>query len=553
VRKYPLYAVERILDLKQLTDRSARLYEKKEAFKMITGKSESMSVTYGQFGDDLCALSNAFINLGFTGRRIALIGENSYSWVLSYFAVINSNITVVPLDKELTKEEILSLIKRSGAGAFLYSDTYRDEASYIRDNVPGIVTVSFTDAGGGNQTLPQLLNQGREILQGGGDKYSGIEIDRERACSILYTSGTTGVSKGVMLNHRSLASNVVAACQIILYSQEDTFLSVLPIHHSYENCGGIFSPIMRGCTIAFCPGVKQLSACFSEFKPTKMVLVPLYLETFYKRIWEGAKKHGKEGTLKFGIFLGNLLGAIGIDIRTKLFRDVYEPFGGRLRLIICGGAHLDQAIVKNFRSLGIKVLQGYGTTECSPIIAANRNEYNKDAAVGVVLPCNEVSFDENGQILVKGENVMLGYLDDEEATRESFADGWYKTGDLGSLDKDGFLYVTGRCKDMIVLKNGKNVSPEEIEELLLKSPLIAEAMVMEAPGEESLTAFVYADPEVSKGMGEEEIRHAVNREIEYINRKLVFYKRISGFTLRSEEFPKTSTKKIMRYKVRQES
>jgi long-chain acyl-CoA synthetase len=556
VRKYPLYAVERILDLKQLTDRSVRLYEKKEAFKMMTGKSESISVTYGQFGEDLCALSNALISLGFAGRRIALIGENSYQWVLSYFAIVNSNITAVPLDKELTREEILSLIKRSGATVFIYSDTYKPEALCVVKEIPDIYTVSFGTQGNGKRTLQQLIELGREIVEKGENKYTDIEIDREKTCSILYTSGTTGISKGVMLTHKSLAANIVAACQTILYKPEDTMLSVLPIHHSYEDMGGIFSPILRGCTIAFCPSVKQLTACFAEFKPTIMVLVPLYLETFYKRIWDGAKKHGKERTLKIGIFLANLLGAMGIDIRNSLFREVYEPFGGRLKLIISGGAHLDPKLVKNFRSLGIKVLQGYGTTECSPIIAANRNECHKDASVGLVLPCCIVDFDEDGQILVRGENVMTGYLDDKEATEQSFRDGWYKTGDLGFMDKYGFLYVTGRCKDLIVLKNGKNISPEEIEELLQKSPLIAEAMVKESPGDEngsdSLMAIIYADPEISKGMSEEELRRAVKAEIDRMNQKLVFYKRIREFILRHEEFPKTSTKKIMRYKVRQE-
>lgn len=549
MRKYPLYAVERILDLKQLTDYSIRRYGKKEAFKMMAGRSASISVTYSQFGDELCALSNALFYLGFSNKRIALIGENSYQWVLSYFAVVNSNMTVVPLDKELDREEILSLIRRSGSDVLIYSDTYRNEVSYVAENVNDIIMISFGEAGSGSWTLKKLIEKGNEVIKNGEDRYSSIEIDREKACSILYTSGTTGTSKGVMLSHRSLASNVVAACQTILYKQEDTMLSVLPVHHSYEDNGGIFSPILRGCTIAFCPGVKQLSACLAEFKPTIMVLVPLYLETFYKRIWDGARKRGKEKALKAGILIGKALGAVGINVRDSLFRDVYEPFGGRLRLIICGGAHLDPKLVKDFGSLGIKVLQGYGTTECSPIIAANRNKFYRAAAVGQVLPCCKVSFDEEGQILVKGDNVMLGYLDDKEGTENSFKDGWYKTGDLGFMDKDGFLNVTGRCKDLIVLKNGKNVSPEEIEELLLKSTMISEVMVKGAPGDENLIAVVYPDPDASKGMDEETIRQSVKRDIDKINRELVYYKRIREFVLRSEEFPKTSTKKIIRYKV----
>jgi long-chain acyl-CoA synthetase len=396
-----------------------------------------------------------------------------------------------------------------------------------------------------------MILMGNEIISGGRDLYSGTEVDRERVCSILFTSGTTGASKGVMLTHKSLAADIVAACKNILYKEEDTLLSVLPIHHSYEDVGGIFSPILRGCTIAFCPSVKQLPACLSVFRPTIMVLVPLYLDTFHKRIWDTAKKQGKERKLKIGVKLGNLLAAAGIDIKEKLLHDVHAFFGGRLKLVVCGGAPLDAALVKQFRDLGIKVLQGYGTTECSPIIAANRNESHKDASVGPVLACCSVRIDDNGQILVKGENVMAGYLDDEEATAAVFDDGWYKTGDLGFLDNDGFLYVTGRCKDLIVLQNGKNILPEEIEELLCKSPLIAEAMVKEAPGD-IIMAIIYPDPEASKGMDNDALGKAVQDEIDKANQKLIYYKKIRKFELRDREFPKTSTKKIIRYKVAEE-
>lgn len=552
VRKYPLYETEHIRDLKELTDRSIRLYKKKDAFKILTDNSESRSVTYGQFGDDLYALGSALVKLGLSGTRVALIGENSYQWVLSYFAIVNTNTTVVPLDKELDKEEILFFIKRSGAGAFIFSDAYKREASYVSECIPELLTVSFTAKGGGKKTLDELLLSGKTMVSDGQDLYSATEIDRERVCSILFTSGTTGASKGVMLTHRSIAANIVAACQNIRYTENDTLLSVLPIHHSYEDVGGIFSPIHRGCAIAFCSGIKQLPACFAAFKPTIMVLVPLYLDTFNKRIWDSVRKQGKERKLKTGILLGNALSALGVDIKDRLFHEIHEFFGGRLKLVVCGGARLAPALVKSFRDIGIKVLQGYGTTECSPIIAANRNESHKDASVGPVLKCNSVRIDEAGQILVKGDNVMAGYLDDEEATAAAFDNGWYKTGDLGFVDGDGFLYVTGRCKDLIVLQNGKNVMPEEIEELLCKSPIIAEAMVKEAPGD-ILMSIVYPDPEATKGMDKDELRKAVQDEIDKTNEKLIYYKKIRKFELRDKEFPKTSTKKIIRYKVAEES
>lgn len=556
MRKYPLYETEHIRDLKELTDGSIHRYSNKDAFKVLTGASEYRTVTYGQFGDDLCALANSLINLGFSGRRIALIGENSYQWALSYLAIVNSNATVVPLDKELTKEEILSFIERTGASAFFYSDTFKEEASYVADHIPDILTVSLGDGGGAKQTLGRLLERGKELLQQGNDRYSNIEIDRERECSILFTSGTTGLSKGVMLTHRSLAANIVSASGLVLYKPDDVLLSILPIHHCFEMMAGILIPIIHGSTIAFCPGIKQLPACFELFRPTFMVLVPLYLETFYRRIWDTAKKHGKEGKLKTGIFLASLLGALGIDVKDKLFHEVHKSFGGRLKLIISGGAHLDPKLVKAYRQLGIKILQGYGTSECSPVISVNRNLSYKDKSVGYVLSCNSARIDENGQILVKGENLMKGYLDDEKATGEAFDGDWYMTGDLGSMDKDGFLYVTGRCKDLIVLKNGKNIMPEEVEELLLKSPLIAEAMVKETPGDangsDSIMAMIYADPEAAKGFDKEALKAAIQNEVDKANQKLVYYKKVRSIILREKEFPKTSTKKIIRYKVNEE-
>lgn len=556
MKQYPLYETERIRDLKELTDGSVRRFSKRDAFKVLTGSSDYRTVTYGQFGDDLCALANSLINLGFSGRRIALIGENSYHWVLSYFAIVNSNITVVPLDKELAKEEILSFIKRTGVSAFIYSDTFKEEVSYVAGNIPDILTISFGDGGGGKQTLDKLLQQGRELMDKGEDLYSGIEIDRERACSILFTSGTTGLSKGVMLTHRSLAANVVSISELLLYKQDDVLLSILPVHHCYEIMAGIFEPVFHGSTVAFCPGVKQLPACFELFRPTLMVWVPMYLETFQRRIWESAKKQGKEGKLKIGILLASFLGALGINIKDRVFHEILKTFGGRLRLVLSGGAHLDPKLVKTYRQIGIQVIQGYGTSECSPVISVNRNRYYKELSVGCVLSCNSVRIDESGQILVKGENVMKGYLDNEKATAEAFEGGWYKTGDLGFMDKDGFLYVTGRCKDLIVLKNGKNIMPEEVEELLLKSPLIAEAMVKETPGDangsDSIMAIIYPNPETTKEINKESLKEIIQNEVDKVNQKLVYYKKIRMISFREKGFPKTTTKKIIRYKVNEE-
>jgi long-chain acyl-CoA synthetase len=552
MKNYPLNPTQRVRDLKELTDRSVRLYAQKEAFLSLTGKTEYTSTTYARFGEELCALANALIKRGLAGRRMALVGENSYPWLLSYFAIVNTNSTVVPMDKDLTQDELRMLVKRAEASVLFFSSTYAEEARHIKSGVPGLVTVSLGEKGEADVSLEELLEEGFALVANGEDRYSGIEIDRESTCSILFTSGTTGVSKGVMLSHRNLAANTVSACELVLFKPEDVLLSLLPINHAYEDMCGIFGPMHYGCTIAFCPGVKHTADCLKLFRPTVMALVPLYVETFNKRIWENAVKKGKERKLKLGIRLGNIAAALGIDIRDKLLHEVREAFGGRLKIVICGGAYLNPDLVKAFREFGVTILNGYGTTECSPIISANRNLSHKDKSVGWVASCCEVRFDENGQILVRGDSVMKGYLDDEEGTAEVFDGEWYMTGDLGFLDKQGFLYITGRSKDMIVLKNGKNIMPEEIEYLLQKSPLIAEVLVKEAPGDangsDKLMAIIYPDPAKKAELGSR-LHQAMQDEIDNVNQKLASFKQIHLFALRDTEFPKTTTRKIKRYQV----
>ena len=550
VRNYPLYPVKRLRDLKDLTDTACAAFAQHDAFRMMAGSSAFIGVSYERFGQELCALANALIDSGLKGQAIAVVGENSYPWVLTYLSVVNINATIVPLDKELTKEAMQELAARAGAGVLFYSNTYDEEAAYIKANIPGMITISFKEGSGADYALSEWLERGSQIVAQGGDQYTAIEIDSERTCTILFTSGTTGDSKGVMLSHRCLAANVVSACELILYTPQDTMLSVLPIHHTYEAMAGILCPINRGATIAFCEGIKSLPACLALFKPTVMVLVPLYVETFCRRIWDTANKHGKAGKLKFGISLCNALATIGIDLRGKLLAEVLGFFGGRLKFIISGGAALNPALVKSFKDFGVTLVQGYGATECSPIIAENRNRCHKAAAVGIVLSCNKVRIDDAGEILVKGENVMKGYLDDPKGTAEAFDGEWYKTGDLGCIDKDGFLYVTGRRKNLIVLKNGKNISPEEIEQPLSAISYVADVIVKEEPGNEYLMALIYPDQEALKTMGEEALKKAITEAIDYVNQKLVPYKRVRRFELRFSEFPKTTKRTIMRHQVK---
>lgn len=555
-KKYPLNPVKKITDLKDMTDKCVSMYADLPAFRTMLSKTEYETKSFNEFGQELCVLANAFIEKGWDKKRIALIGENSYLWLLSYFAIVNIGATVVPLDKELGEEDIAELIKRSGASVFIHSKNYDDEGVYAKKKAKSLKTVSLGEKKNADFAISDLLNKGKDIVSSGVDKYSELEIDPEKPCSILFTSGTTGKSKGVMLSHKNFAANVVSACELVKYTTEDVFVSILPIHHAYEDMGGLFCVMYQGSCIAFCEGVKKLMDALALFKPTKMVLVPLYIETFYNRIWEKARKSGKDSKLRTGIRICNLLAAFGIDIRDKLLADVRKAFGGRLKLIISGGAYLNPAYVKHYKAFGITIVQGYGITECSPIISVNRNECLKEKSVGWLCSCNDVKIDEDGQILVKGDNVMIGYLDDEEATKEAFDGEWFKTGDLGYMDKDGFLYVTGRCKNLIVLKNGKNIMPDEIESLLKQSSLIAETMVKESNGDEngaeSIMAIIYPDPTTTQGMQTRDICAAIQKDIDEINQKLVYYKRVNSFVLRESEFPKTTTKKIQRFKVGKE-
>jgi long-chain acyl-CoA synthetase len=539
-----------VKDLKEMTDTACAKFADHDAYRIMEGPSEYASISYARFGQDICALANALIDKGLSGKRIAVVGENSYPWVLAYLSTVNINATIVTLDKELPQEAMLDQVSRADVCTLFFSNSYSEEAAYIKANIPGITLVSFKEGADAEFTVPGLIKRGGELIAQGKDRYSGIQIDRERTCAILFTSGTTGGSKGVMLSHHNLASNLVSVCEVILYKPEDVLLSVLPIHHTFESMGTMLGAINHGATVAFCESIKYLPAALKLFTPSVITLVPLYIEKFYRRIWDAARKQGKDGKLKLGIALCNILAAIGINVRGKVLADVLDFFGGRLRKIPCGGAPLDPTLYKKYKGFGITILHGYGTTECSPIIAGNNDSRQKGGTDGILMSCCEVRFSEEGEILIKGTNVMKGYLDDEKATAEVFDGEWYRTGDLGYMDKDGFIHVIGRCKNLIVLKNGKNVSPEEIEYKLSAVPYVAEVLVMENPENEFLVAQIYPDQEALKTLGEETLRREISNGIDSVNRKLESYKKVRRFELRSTEFPKTTKKSIMRYRVK---
>ena len=566
MKNIPLYEVRPISNLKEMLNTSTELYGNKPAFlTKPKGGGDYKPILFKQYKADVDAFGTALISLGLKGKRIALIGENRYEWSVSYLAVVNGTGIIVPLDKELPKNEIANLLIRSKANAIIFSGSKRNDiidVSAELNTVDYYIDMDISEDSGNTLSFSRLLNKGHELVKTGDRSFIDAEIDNEAMNILLFTSGTTDQSKAVMLSHKNICANLMAMCQMTYTDDKDVFLSVLPIHHTYECTCGFLCELYRGSTIAYCEGLRHIPKNLAESRATIMLGVPLIFESMYKRIWDQAAKSGMDKKLRMGIKISNLLRKFGIDITRKLFAQVHNSLGGNIRLFISGAAGIDPVVSKGFRDLGISFIQGYGLTECAPIVALNRDVDFKDDAAGLPLPGMEIRIDNPnsegvGEIVVKGPNVMLGYYEDEEATSKVLKDGWFYTGDLGYIDSDGFLHITGRLKDVIVTKNGKNIYPEEIETLLNRSFYIKESLVYGKMGKDSDEVTVAAEiiPDMEKiqadfnisSITDDRVREIIHNEIKAVNKKLVIYKHVKEFSLREKEFAKTTTKKIKRY------
>ena len=514
MRNYLLYSHPVLSNLRELINMIVERDPEGIAFQYIE-KERVHAVSYRQFQQDVKRLNAFFQSVGLLQNRIALLGENSYLWIVCYFAVVLSGNVVIPLDKELSATEIVGLLGRCDVVGLLYSDSYQDYAQVLLQ--AGTVKTVFS--------MQQLFSEAGEDV-----KVDWEEPNENAVCTILFTSGTTGQPKGVMLTQRNLVTNAVAACQNLRVSGPS--LLTLPLNHAFGFTVGVLAELIYGYPICISKSLRTLQKDMERFRPQNMIVVPLYVEEFYKRIWNRAEQERKEAKLKRALSLSRSLCSIGIDVRKKIFRQVFEPFGGNLEQLICGGAYLDQKYIDSLNALGIQVLNGYGITECSPVVAVNRNRYSHANSVGQPLPGTEVKI-VDGEICVKGPGVMVGYFEDAKATRASLQDGWFKTGDLGYMDSDGFLYISGRKKNLIILSNGKNVSPEELEEKLLSIEGIEEVVVF-AEGD-LISAELYAEDST-----------ALRERIATLNRQLTGYKRIQRLYFREIPFEKTSTQKIKR-------
>ena len=549
MKKYKNYEVRPIENLKEMLYTSAATWPEKNAFlEKRDGVYEG--ITFNQYLLDVEGLGTELCARGLLGKRVIVTGENCYAWALAYMTVICGLGVVIPVDKEIPPEEIANIANVSEADAVIYSAKYEDKIKKIEKPLDFIC---FDELSG-------LCAAGREKINAGDRTYLDLEIDKNEMASLIFTSGTTGVSKGVMLSHHNISFNLTEMCQMIYIGPEDTFLSVLPLHHAYECTCGFLCQIYRGSTIAYCEGLRYIMKNMKEVHPTMILCVPLLIETMYHKIWANIRKNGMEKMVKKALAASNASRKIGIDLRKKLFSEIHETFGGKLRMMIAGGAAVDPDILKGLRDFGILAVQGYGLTECAPLAAVNRDKFYCDSSAGLATPnatleIVDAAEDGTGDIRFKGENIMLGYYKAPELTAEVIVDGWLYTGDLGFIDKDGFLHITGRRKNVIVTANGKNIFPEELETYLSRNPYVLESVVVGVPDETRRDYDIVAmilpdrerlDEENPDGYSEELVREKLTEAVKQANSMVQQYKRIKKFLVRSEEFPKNTSKKIKR-------
>ena len=529
-------------------------------------KAKFEEFTYERFGNDAINLGTGLMKyLNLSNERIIIIGENTYYWYVSYFSILCGVSIAVPVDKELPNNEIENVIKRSHAAAVIYSKKKKDAIDKIKDNLPMVkyfIEMNSDDGVQGRDVgIEHVIAEGKKLTDAGNTEYMDVEIDPEEFKFLIFTSGTTSQAKGVMLCHRNLAENVNAVSKYVKLYERDRFFSVLPLHHTYESSIGALLPFANGSSVAICGGLRYIVPDMQEAKPTAMLAVPLLVESLYKKINQSIEKSGKAGLVNSMLHLTNALKSVGIDIKRKVFKEIYDNLGGNMRIIVSAAAPIDKKIGKWVQDIGIEFLQGYGLTETAPIAALTPECDPRVGSVGLPVNCAQIKIhnpNENGEgeIWIKSQTLMLGYYEDEEATKEVVHDGWFNSGDIGYQDKDGYVYVTGRSKNVIVTQNGKNIYPEEIELLLSKIPEIQECMVYgkEVEGEKELIISVKVIPNMEeienlhgKDLSEEEIHKIIWNKIKEVNKGLTSYKAIKNLEIKHDEFAKTTTMKIKRY------
>lgn len=561
----PIYNVMKFYDLKEMLQKSGEAFGDRPAYIFKTEKpGEFREITHKEFRDEINFLGTSLINMGLKNKRIAVISDNRYEWGLAYLSVVTGTGVVVPLDKALPDNEIESLIIRSEVEAIFYSDKYSEIMNIIKEknnsNLKYFISMDLEKEENGIYSQRELIEKGEKLIKNGNRDFIDAKINNEEMGIMLFTSGTTATSKAVMLSHKNICSNLIDIASTIKVDENDRFLSFLPLHHTFECTVGFLYPISKGSAIAFCEGIRHIAENIKEYQISAMISVPILYENMYKKLIKGIEKKGKLESVKKGIRISNFLLKFKIDIRRKLFKEIHQNLGGRARIFVAGGAALDPEAEKGFNELGITMYQGYGLTETSPVIAAEDDKYQKLGSIGKAFPSLDVKIVEQneegiGELVVKGPTVMLGYYNNEDATKETIdEEGWLHTGDLAKIDKDGFIFICGRKKFVIVLKNGKNIYPEELETLVNKIEGIKESFVYGSPeddGDYKICAKIVYDKESCKQIygteNEEELKQLLWQEIKKVNKTMPAYKYIREISLTERELIKTTTQKIKRY------
>ena len=531
-RPYPLYEPPRCETLRHMLVIQAQEDPDRVAFRFREGR-QIVQRTISEFLADVDGLGTWLLHSGVVGRHVALVAPNSYRWLAAYFAVVNSGNVVVPIDKDLPPQELGRLLAHSESGFAFVADRLAGSVAAV---APSVEAHRLSELDG-------LIAEGRRLFESGDRSFVDYNIDVHRTSSIVYTSGTTGGSKGVMLTQANLLADINEGCR--LFDPEGPSMSVLPYHHMFGLVVALMMLVHWRSTVFINTGLKYLMPDFQESKPVTTMMVPLHIQTFHKMVMERAKKEGKYKKLRMGMKLSLALYSLGIDVRAKLMREVRQPFGGELKYILVGGAALDPYYEREYRAWGIDLIVAYGATECSPGIACSRNRYHRDGAVGLMVPGNEARIAEDGEVLIRGPIVMRGYWNDEAATAEALRDGWYHTGDLGHLDGDGFMYLTGRKKNLIILSDGENVSPEALESRLGLIEGVNEVLVYQEG--DAIIAEVFPDEAFLGNQAH------FDAQIARFNDSLPPAQHIRQVRLRDAEFPKNTSRKILRHEARKES
>lgn len=559
-----VYRSRKIKNFRELVSYSVEHYGDHIAYKYKNKPSDKNIIqkTYKQAGNDIKSFGSAMLNRN--AKKVAVIGENRYEWCMTYLGVTTSGLVIVPLDKLLPETEIINLVKRSKADVIVcdkkYVETMKNLKQSDENSLTTIICMDKIDDPNVEYWEDVKLD-GEKLLQNGDTKYDNIEIDENKMSILLFTSGTTAAAKGVMLSQRNICVNIEDMATYSKMYDTDTILSILPLHHTFECTISFLYGFYSGVCIAFCDGLKYYGQNLKEYGVTIIVAVPALLEAVYKKIQKGIEDSGQKKTFEKGVKISNILLKLNIDIRKKIFKKVRESLGENLRIIYYGAAQMEKETIQGYYNIGIDAVQGYGLTETSPILTAETDKYHKPGSVGVCFPSLEMKIideneDRSGEICAKGASIMLGYYENEELTKKAIdEDGWFKTGDYGYFDKDGFLHLTGRKNDIIVLRNGKNVYPNEIEGLIMKIPYISECMVFARDGGKRDTLLeakiVYDEKEFKKEnvdiKDEKSLKVKIMNDIkENVNSKLANYKHVKKVIITTEPMEKTTTSKIKR-------